>query len=128
MFQDYDYWLVTEKTKSNLYLKDEYKDRVHFLIYGTKHHFLIYPFKLLLNCFISLFYYIRFKPDYIITTGVHTAGPAKLRHRRTGSAADAPHQGVCHLAARRGTFGGTEAGADGLVSYPDRAVCAAEGN
>ena len=75
MFQDYDYWLVTEKTKSNLYLKDEYKERVHFLIYGTKHHFLIYPFKLLLNCFISLFYYIRFKPDYIITTGVHTAGP-----------------------------------------------------
>ena len=75
MFQKYDYWLVTEKTKSNLYLKDQYKDRVHFLIYGTKHHFLIYPFKLLLNCFISLFYYIRFKPDYIITTGVHTAGP-----------------------------------------------------
>ena len=75
MFSEYDYWLVTEKTKSNLYLKEEYKERVHFLIYGTKHHFLTYPFKLLANCFISLFYYMRFKPDYIITTGVHTAGP-----------------------------------------------------
>ena len=75
MFSHYDYCLITEKTKSNLYLKDQYKGKVHFLIYGTKHHILIYPFKLLLNCFISLFYYIKYKPDYIITTGVHTAGP-----------------------------------------------------
>ena len=75
MFSNYDFCLITEKTKSNLYLKDEYKGKVYFLIYGTKHHFLTYPFKLLANCFISLFYYFRFKPDYIITTGVHTAGP-----------------------------------------------------
>ncbi len=75
MFSNYDYCLITEKTKSNLYLKDEYGDKVHFLIYGTKHHMLTYPFKLFLNCFISLFYYLKFKPDYIITTGVHTAGP-----------------------------------------------------
>lgn len=75
MFDKYDYSLITEKTKSNLYLKDEYGKRVHFLIYGTKHHFLTYPFKLLANCFISLYYYLKIKPDYIITTGVHTAGP-----------------------------------------------------
>ena len=75
MFSKYDYNIVTEKTKSNLYLKDKYKEKVHYLIYGTKHHFLTYPFKLLLNCFISLFYYFKYRPDYIITTGVHTAGP-----------------------------------------------------
>ena len=75
MFKDYDYSLITEKTKSNLYLKDEYGKRVRFLIYGTKHHILTYPFKLLANCFISLYYYLKFRPDYIITTGVHTAGP-----------------------------------------------------
>ncbi len=75
MFDKYDYSLITEKTKSNLYLKEEYGDRVHFLIYGTKHHFLTYPFKLLANCFISLYYYFKTRPDYIITTGVHTAGP-----------------------------------------------------
>ena len=75
MFKDYDYSLITEKTKSNLYLKEKYGDRVRFLIYGTKHHFLSYPFKLLANCFISLHYYFKFRPDYIITTGVHTAGP-----------------------------------------------------
>ena len=75
MFDKYDYSLITEKTKSNMYLKDIYKDRVHYLIYGTKHHFITYPFKLLSNCFLSLFYYFKYRPDYIITTGVHTAGP-----------------------------------------------------
>jgi len=75
MFDKYDYHLVTERTKSNMYLKDKYKKKVSYLIYGTKHHMLTYPFKLLLNCFISLFLYLKYRPDYIITTGVHTAGP-----------------------------------------------------
>lgn len=75
MFESYDYHLITEKTKSNLYLKDKYKDRVGFLVYGTKHYIFSYPFKLLFNCFKSLFYYLKFHPDYIITTGTHTAGP-----------------------------------------------------
>ncbi len=75
VFKQYDYCLITEKTKSNGYLKDEFKDHVHFLIYGTKYHMLSYPFKLLANCFISLYYYVKFHPDYIVTTGVHTAGP-----------------------------------------------------
>ncbi len=75
MFSKYDYCLITEKTKSNLYLKDVYKNNIHFLIYGTKHHFFTYIFKLFFNCFISLFYYLKYRPNYIITTGVHTAGP-----------------------------------------------------
>ena len=75
MFSKYDYCLITEKTKSNLYLKDKYGSKVHYLVYGTKHHMFSYPFKLLFNCFKSLFFYLKFRPDYIITTGVHTAGP-----------------------------------------------------
>ncbi len=75
MFKKYDYHLVTEKTKSNEYLKDVYHDRIDYLVYGTKHHFLSYPFKLLFNCFKSLFLYLKYTPDYIITTGTHTAGP-----------------------------------------------------
>ena len=75
MFPKYKYCLITEKTKSNLYLKDIYKENIHFLIYGTKHHLFTYVFKLLFNCFISLFYYLKYRPNYIITTGVHTAGP-----------------------------------------------------
>ena len=85
MFGEYNYSLITEKTKSNLYLKDKYGKRVGFLIYGTKHHILTYPFKLLVNCFISLYYYLKFRPDYIITTGVHTAGPMCCIGKMLGS-------------------------------------------
>lgn len=75
MFKKYDYHIITEKTKSNLKLKNEYKERIGFLVYGTKRNMLTYPFKLLYNCFKSLYFYIKFHPDYIITTGTHTAGP-----------------------------------------------------
>lgn len=75
MFEKYDYHLVTEKTKSNVYLKDIHKDKISYLVYGTKHNMLVYPFKLLFNSIKSAFIYIKYCPDYIITTGTHTAGP-----------------------------------------------------
>ena len=75
MFNDYDYSIITEKTKNTIDLKDKYKGKVHYMIYGTKDHFLVYPFKLIINCFISLLYFIKLRPEYIITTGAHTAGP-----------------------------------------------------
>lgn len=75
MFDKYNYHIVTEKTKSNLALKDKYKEKINFLIFGTKDHLLTYPFKLIANCFISLYLYLKIHPDYIITTGAHTAGP-----------------------------------------------------
>ena len=68
----YDSYLITEKTKS---LKEEYKDKISYLIYGTKHNMLTYPFKLLANCFKSLYFYFKIKPDVIVTTGAHSAGP-----------------------------------------------------
>jgi len=71
----YDYQIITEKTENNLNLKEKYKNRVKFLFFGTKEHFVTYPFKLLANCFKSLYYYLKFQPDVIITTGAHTAGP-----------------------------------------------------
>ena len=75
MFDKYDYYIVTEKTKSNLNLLEQYPNRVKFLLYGTKSHFWIYSFKLIANCFISLFIFIKIRPKVIITTGAHTAGP-----------------------------------------------------
>lgn len=75
LFNKYDYYIVTEKTKSNLWLSDKYKNKVSYLVFGTKDHMLTYPFKLIYNCFKSLFIYIKVHPDYIITTGAHTAGP-----------------------------------------------------
>lgn len=78
MFDKYDYYIVTEKTKSNLSLKTKYPKRVSYLIYGsytTLSKKIVYPFKLLLNCFKSLFIYIKVRPKYIVSTGAHTAGP-----------------------------------------------------
>ena len=75
LFKKYDYFIITEKTKSNIKLKQKYKDRISYLVYGTKDHLLSYPFKLLYNCFKSLFLYFKIHPDYIVTTGAHTAGP-----------------------------------------------------
>ena len=75
LFSKYDYHIITEKTKSTIYLKETYNDKVNYLLYGTKDHPLIYPFKLLINCFKSLYYYFKVRPDFIVTTGAHTAGP-----------------------------------------------------
>ena len=74
LFPRYNSCLITENTKSNKKLRKKYK-RIDFLIYGTKDHFLSYPFKLLANCFISVYYFIKIRPKYIVTTGTHTAGP-----------------------------------------------------
>jgi UDP-N-acetylglucosamine:LPS N-acetylglucosamine transferase len=75
MFEKYDYHIVTEKTKSNLNLKNKFPKKVSFLVYGTKDHMITYPFKLLFNCFKSLFIFIKIRPKFIISTGAHTAGP-----------------------------------------------------
>lgn len=81
MFDRYDYRIITEKTKSNLSLRDKYKNRVSYLIYGSYTGLLnklIYPFKLGLNTIKSLFLYFKFRPEYIISTGAHTSGPMCL--------------------------------------------------
>ena len=75
LFKKYDYYIITEKTKSNLYLKDEYRGRVSFLVYGTKDHLFSYIFKFLYNIIKTVILYFKVSPDYIITTGTHTAGP-----------------------------------------------------
>jgi len=76
LFKKYHFMLITENTKTNKNLKNKYGRRnVKYLVYGTRKHMLTYPFKLIINCFKSLYYYIKFRPKFIITTGAHTAGP-----------------------------------------------------
>ena len=75
LFNSYDYHIVTEKNTSTKYLKKEYNNKISYLIYCTKKTFILYPFVLLINSFISLFYFIKYRPKYIVTTGTHTAGP-----------------------------------------------------
>ena len=75
LFPKYNTYIATEKQKNNEYLKEEFKGKVFYLLYGTKDNPISYPFKLFINCFISLFYFLKIRPDVIVTTGTHTAGP-----------------------------------------------------
>lgn len=75
MFKKYDYHIITEKTKATIGLKDKYKNKINYMVYGTKDHMLTYPFKLFINCIKTVYYYFKIRPEFIVTTGAHTAGP-----------------------------------------------------
>ena len=85
IFNNYDFHLVTEKTKSTKYLKEDYKGRVSYLLYGSKDHKLVYPIKLIINSFICLFIYLIVHPNYIVTTGAHVGGVMSLLAKIFGS-------------------------------------------
>lgn len=75
LFNKYNYHIITERNKVDKSLKKDYGRRMSFLIYGTKKYPIKYFFKFLANCFISLYYYFKFQPEVIVTTGTHTAVP-----------------------------------------------------
>lgn len=75
LFKEYDYHIITEKIKSTENLKEKYCGKIDYLIYGTKDHKFSYPFKLIANSFKSLYLYFKIRPEFIVTTGAHTAGP-----------------------------------------------------
>jgi len=74
LMEKYDSYIITEKTKSNLSLKNKFKN-VYYLVYGTKKNLFIYIFKFSFNIIKSLYYYIKIRPSVVITTGTHTAVP-----------------------------------------------------
>lgn len=75
LFKKYEFHIVTEKTESNKNLKDEYKEKISYLIYGTKKNLFTYFFIYIFNIFKSLIIFVKQKPDIIISTGTHTAVP-----------------------------------------------------
>ncbi|MBE5805356.1 MAG: polysaccharide biosynthesis protein [Clostridiales bacterium] len=75
LFKKYDYYIVTEKTKSSEFLKSEYEDKVSYLAYETKKRPIKYIFVFIYNIIKSLGIFIMQKPNIIITTGTHTAVP-----------------------------------------------------
>ena len=70
-FKKYDSYLITEKTKSTIQLKEKYGKKLNFLKYGSKSH-LSYVYIFPWNCLKSLYYFITIRPDVIVTTGAHT--------------------------------------------------------
>lgn len=74
LIEKYNSYLITEKTKSNISLKNKF-DNVNYLVYGTKKNLFKYLFVFSFNILKSLYYYIKIRPSIIITTGTHTAVP-----------------------------------------------------
>ena len=75
IFCRYDYHIITEKNDTTLKLKNEYGNRIDYLVYGARNYMLSYMFKFPYNIVKSLFLYFKIRPDVIVTTGAHTAVP-----------------------------------------------------
>ena len=71
-FDKYNSYIITEKTKSTINLKEKYGKKISFLKYGTKSH-LSYIYIFPWNCIKSIFYFIKIRPNVIVTTGAQTA-------------------------------------------------------
>lgn len=84
LFEKYNSYIITEKTKSTLGLKNKYKN-VNYLVYGTKDHKFSYIFKFTYNILKSFILYLKIRPEVIVTTGTHTAVPICYIGKMLGS-------------------------------------------
>lgn len=73
LFNKFEYLLVTEKQETTTELKESYD--VKFLLGGTRKNLFIFLFRFTLNILKSFVIFLRFRPHFVITTGVHTAVP-----------------------------------------------------
>lgn len=75
LFKNYDYCIVTEKNDTTLKLKEEYNNKIYYLIYGARNYMLSYMIKFPLNIIKSFYIFLKTNPQVIVTTGAHTAVP-----------------------------------------------------
>lgn len=75
LFEKYDYKIITEKDKANEKLKEQYGEKLYFLPYGTRAKLFTYIFKYFYLCLKTIYLYFKIRPQVIVTTGTHTAGP-----------------------------------------------------
>lgn len=85
LFEKYDYHIVTEKDTITKEYKEEYKDKISYLLYGTRAHMFKYIFQFTINIFKTIYLYFKIRPKYIVTTGTHTAGPMCVLGKIFGS-------------------------------------------
>jgi len=71
IFNNYNYVLITEKNDVTREMKGKYN--IEYLPYGSRNQKILYPFVLLFSCLKSMFYFIKYRPDVIVTTGANTA-------------------------------------------------------
>ncbi|GFR36230.1 hypothetical protein [Thermobrachium celere] len=73
LFKKYEYHLVTEYLPCNEKLSESYN--VSFLMHGGRNNGIKYIYIMLYNVIKSLFILLKERPDFIVTTGAHTALP-----------------------------------------------------
>lgn len=78
LIDKYDSYVVTEKTETTIDLKNTFGDKMFYVPYGTKAHLLKYIFIFTFNFIKSFYLFIKIRPDFVITTGAHTAVPMCL--------------------------------------------------
>ncbi len=69
--ENYDSYIITEKTKSTMSLKEKYGSKLKFLKYGSKSH-LSYIYIFPYNCIRAFFLFLKIRPKVVVTTGAHT--------------------------------------------------------
>ena len=75
IFEDYNYYIVTEKDKSTKYLKEKYGQRVSYLPYCTRKKIISYIFIYTFLILKTIYLFIKIRPEIIVSTGTHTAVP-----------------------------------------------------
>ena len=75
LFEKYDYHIITEKDETTKAMKEKYGDKISYLPYGTRTKILKYIFVFIYLCVKTIYLYCKIRPQYIVTTGTHTAGP-----------------------------------------------------
>lgn len=71
IFNDYNYILITEKCDVTKPLKNIYN--IRYLVNGSRKYLFKYIFIFIYNSFKSIYFFIKYHPDVIVTTGVHTS-------------------------------------------------------
>ncbi len=71
VFNDYNYVLVTEKYDATIKLKEKYN--MAYLKHTSRDRLLLYFLIVIINCFLSLYYFIKYNPQVIVSTGANTA-------------------------------------------------------
>lgn len=75
LFNKYNSYLITEKDKSTIDLRNIYKEKIDYLPYCTRSRLISYIFRYTYLIIKSMYLFIKIRPDIIITTGTHTAVP-----------------------------------------------------
>ena len=75
LYERYNSYYISERNAALEAARPAYGGRLFLLAYGTKERFWSYPFVFSWNCLRSLQLFWRLRPDFVISTGAHTAVP-----------------------------------------------------